>query len=216
MLSFQLELAFSFCRLFVQLSRYWLWYLLGSFSVSIWFWSERFCIYFFLHHGSEFLLSTDKCITMFWSWALTSLLWVQGITTYEYVVALRAQTEQLGQSVDELDQTSQPPSPTSSAVTATSGRSSLGLSIQYRGASLCTPPNIFMDQQVKTKSNIFFTSFTSVILNLFPGRCYPAFGAWTCTIHYRSRHTFTEEATSASTSKDQSMEAGETRLKRSI
>ncbi|KFK31028.1 hypothetical protein AALP_AA6G058700 [Arabis alpina] len=64
----------------------------------------------------------------------------KGITTYEYVVALRAQTEP---SVDG----SQPPSPTSSAVTAASGRSSLGLSIQYRGASFCTPPNIFMIQQ---------------------------------------------------------------------
>ncbi|CAE6027612.1 unnamed protein product [Arabidopsis arenosa] len=71
----------------------------------------------------------------------------KGITTYEYVVALRAQTEPLGTSVDELDQTSQHPSPASSAVTATSARSSLGLSIQYRGVSLCTPPNIFMDQQ---------------------------------------------------------------------
>lgn len=80
-----------------------------------------------------------------------SLLWVQGITTYEYVVALRAQTEPLGSYVDGLDQTSQPPSPTNSAVTAASGRSSLGLSIQYRGASLCTPPNIFMDQQVKNQ-----------------------------------------------------------------
>ncbi|CAN8285202.1 unnamed protein product [Cochlearia groenlandica] len=70
----------------------------------------------------------------------------KGITTYEYVVALRAQSEPPGPSIDGEDHNSQPPSPTSSAVTATSGRSSIGLSIQYRGASLCTPPNIFMDQ----------------------------------------------------------------------
>ncbi|ESQ51962.1 hypothetical protein EUTSA_v10016452mg [Eutrema salsugineum] len=71
----------------------------------------------------------------------------KGITTYEYVVAVRAQSEPPGPSLDGQDQNSQPPSPTSSAVTAASGRSSLGLSIQYRGASLCTPPNMFMDQQ---------------------------------------------------------------------
>ncbi|KAG2308959.1 hypothetical protein Bca52824_028707 [Brassica carinata] len=70
----------------------------------------------------------------------------KGITTYEYVVAVRAQSEPPGPSIDGGDEYSQPPSPTSSAVTAASGRSSLGLSIQYRGASLCTPPNIFMDQ----------------------------------------------------------------------
>ncbi|CAN7061714.1 hypothetical protein HID58_015992 [Brassica napus] len=70
----------------------------------------------------------------------------KGITTYEYVVAVRAQSEPPGPSIDAGDEYSQPPSPASSAVTAASGRSSLGLSIQYRGASLCTPPNIFMDQ----------------------------------------------------------------------
>ncbi|CAH2059555.1 unnamed protein product [Thlaspi arvense] len=71
----------------------------------------------------------------------------KGITTYDYVVAVRAQTEPPGPSIDGQDPHSQPLSPASSAVTAASGRSSLGLSIQYRGASLCTPPNIFMDQQ---------------------------------------------------------------------
>ncbi|KAH0886748.1 hypothetical protein HID58_062844 [Brassica napus] len=70
----------------------------------------------------------------------------KGITTYEYVVAVRAQSEPPGPSIDGGDEYSQPPSPASSAVTAASGRSSLGLSIQYRGASLCTPPNVFMDQ----------------------------------------------------------------------
>ncbi|OMP09616.1 Zinc finger, DHHC-type, palmitoyltransferase [Corchorus olitorius] len=68
----------------------------------------------------------------------------KGITTYEYVVAMRAQSEPPGQSADGGDQQSMPPSPTSSAVTAISGRSSLGMSLQYKGA-WCTPPRIFMD-----------------------------------------------------------------------
>ncbi|WOL16836.1 hypothetical protein Cni_G25624 [Canna indica] len=66
----------------------------------------------------------------------------KGITTYEYVVAMRAQTEPPGPSVNE-DQQSLPSSPMSSAPTAISG-SSIGL--QYRGA-WCTPPRIFVDQQ---------------------------------------------------------------------
>ncbi|XP_039002356.1 protein S-acyltransferase 21-like isoform X1 [Hibiscus syriacus] len=70
----------------------------------------------------------------------------KGITTYEYVVAMRAQSEPPGQSADGEDQQSMPSSPTSSAVTAISGRSSLGRSLQYKGA-WCTPPRIFMDQQ---------------------------------------------------------------------
>uniref|UniRef100_A0A5B7B7T1 S-acyltransferase n=1 Tax=Davidia involucrata TaxID=16924 RepID=A0A5B7B7T1_DAVIN len=70
----------------------------------------------------------------------------KGITTYEYVVAMRAQSEPPGPSVDGGDQQSLPSSPTSSAVTAMSGRSSLGMSLQYKGA-WCTPPRIFMDHQ---------------------------------------------------------------------
>ncbi|KHG26329.1 hypothetical protein F383_09084 [Gossypium arboreum] len=49
-------------------------------------------------------------------------------------------------SADGGDQQSMPSSPTSSAVTATSGRSSLGKSLQYKGA-WCTPPRIFMEHQ---------------------------------------------------------------------
>ncbi|KAK8585242.1 hypothetical protein V6N13_139177 [Hibiscus sabdariffa] len=49
-------------------------------------------------------------------------------------------------SADGEDQQSMPSSPTSSAVTAISGRSSLGRSLQYKGA-WCTPPRIFMDHQ---------------------------------------------------------------------
>ncbi|CAA0807033.1 Probable protein S-acyltransferase 20 [Striga hermonthica] len=70
----------------------------------------------------------------------------KGITTYEYVVAMRTQSEAPGPSVDGGDQQSLPSSPTSSAVTAISGRSSLGKGLQYKGA-WCTPPRIFMDHQ---------------------------------------------------------------------
>ncbi|KAK8551704.1 hypothetical protein V6N13_120146 [Hibiscus sabdariffa] len=70
----------------------------------------------------------------------------KGITTYEYVVAMRSQSEPPGQSADGEDHQSMSSSPTSSAVTAMSGRSSLGRSLQYKGA-WCTPPRIFMDHQ---------------------------------------------------------------------
>ncbi|KAK4771093.1 hypothetical protein SAY87_031625 [Trapa incisa] len=71
----------------------------------------------------------------------------KGITTYEYVVAMRTQSEPPGQSMGGGDeQLSLPSSPTGSAVTATSGRSSIGKSLQYKGA-WCTPPRIFMDHQ---------------------------------------------------------------------
>ena len=73
---------------------------------------------------------------------------LQGITTYEYVVAMRAQSEPPGPSVDGGDQPSLPSSPTSSAVTAISGKSSVGKGLQYKG-TWCTPPRIFMDHQVQ-------------------------------------------------------------------
>ncbi|MFS7947319.1 putative protein S-acyltransferase [Helianthus anomalus] len=81
----------------------------------------------------------------------------KGITTYEYVVAMRTQSEPVGPSIDGLDQQSLQSSPTSSAVTVMSGRSSHGLSLQHKGA-WCTPPRIFMDQQ------------DEVIPHLEPGR----------------------------------------------
>nr|GMD43575.1 protein S-acyltransferase 21 [Ipomoea batatas] len=60
---------------------------------------------------------------------------------------MRAQSEAPGPSVDAGDLQSLPPSsPTSSAVTAISGKSSLGIGLQYKG-SWCTPPRIFMDHQ---------------------------------------------------------------------
>ncbi|KAL8135820.1 protein S-acyltransferase 21 [Apium graveolens] len=70
----------------------------------------------------------------------------KGISTYDYVVAMRTQSEPPGPSVDGGDQQSFQSSPVSSAVTVISGRSSHGMGLQYKGA-WCTPPRIFMDQQ---------------------------------------------------------------------
>ncbi|KAM2916978.1 hypothetical protein FF1_045832 [Malus domestica] len=68
----------------------------------------------------------------------------KGITTYEYVVAMRAMSEAPGgASVDEAFQNYMH-SPTGSATTGLSGGSSLGL--QYKGA-WCTPPRVFVDYQ---------------------------------------------------------------------
>ncbi|KAK3010628.1 hypothetical protein RJ639_012331 [Escallonia herrerae] len=84
----------------------------------------------------------------------------KGITTYEYVVAMRTQSEPPGPSVDGGDQQSMQSSPTSSAVTAISGRSSLGMGLQYKGA-WCTPPRIFMDHQIEQDE---------IVPHLEPGR----------------------------------------------
>ncbi|KAG0478056.1 hypothetical protein HPP92_012775 [Vanilla planifolia] len=67
----------------------------------------------------------------------------KGITTYEYVVAMRAMSEAPPASVDEEGQNALY-SPTNSATTGVSGGSSLGL--QYKGV-WCTPPRVFVDQQ---------------------------------------------------------------------
>ncbi|PRQ19353.1 putative protein S-acyltransferase [Rosa chinensis] len=83
----------------------------------------------------------------------------KGITTYEYVVAMRTQSEPPGPSVDGGDQQSIASSPTSSAVTAMSGRSSLGMNLPYKGA-WCTPPRIFVDHQMQDE----------IIPHLEPGR----------------------------------------------
>jgi hypothetical protein len=66
----------------------------------------------------------------------------QGITTYEYVVAMRAMSE-APQEEEEEDGVNIVYSPTNSATTGFSGGSSLGL--PYKG-SWCTPPRIFVDQ----------------------------------------------------------------------
>uniref|UniRef100_A0A0D9W8N9 S-acyltransferase n=1 Tax=Leersia perrieri TaxID=77586 RepID=A0A0D9W8N9_9ORYZ len=65
----------------------------------------------------------------------------KGITTYEYVVAMRAQSEPPGPSVND-EQQSLPSSPMSSAPTAFSGSS---FARHYKGA-WCTPPRIFVEQ----------------------------------------------------------------------
>ncbi|XP_058090572.1 probable protein S-acyltransferase 19 isoform X2 [Magnolia sinica] len=75
---------------------------------------------------------------------------VVGITTYEYVVAMRTQSEPPGPSVNE-DPQSLPSSPISSVATGMSGGSSLGL--QYKGA-WCTPPRIFVDHQDEVLSHL--------------------------------------------------------------
>ncbi|XP_059662951.1 probable protein S-acyltransferase 19 [Cornus florida] len=68
----------------------------------------------------------------------------KGITTYEYVVAMRAMSEApAGVSVDE-ELPNILYSPTGSATTGFSGGSSLGL--QYKGP-WCTPPRVFVDYQ---------------------------------------------------------------------
>ncbi|KAL1547105.1 protein S-acyltransferase [Salvia divinorum] len=77
----------------------------------------------------------------------------KGITTYEYVVAMRTQSEPRGPSVDGEDLQSSPSSPTSSAVTAISGKSSVGMGLQRKGA-WCTPPRIFMDHQDEIVSHL--------------------------------------------------------------
>ncbi|CAA6655838.1 unnamed protein product [Spirodela intermedia] len=71
------------------------------------------------------------------------LLIRKGITTYEYVVAMRAQSEAPPGPSAGGDQQSLPPSPISSVATGMSGGSSIGL--QYRGA-WCTPPRVFVDR----------------------------------------------------------------------
>ncbi|XP_010532506.1 PREDICTED: probable protein S-acyltransferase 19 [Tarenaya hassleriana] len=72
------------------------------------------------------------------------LLIKKGITTYEYVVAMRAMSEApAGASVDE-EIPNVLYSPSGSATTGFSGGSSLGL--PYKGA-WCTPPRVFVDYQ---------------------------------------------------------------------
>ncbi|KAL5975761.1 hypothetical protein ACLOJK_020088 [Asimina triloba] len=71
---------------------------------------------------------------------------VVGITTYEYVVAMRAMSEAPAGSVDDELNQNVLYSPTGSATTGVSGGSSLGL--QYKGA-WCTPPRVFVDHQLQ-------------------------------------------------------------------
>ncbi|KAF2324803.1 hypothetical protein GH714_017182 [Hevea brasiliensis] len=84
----------------------------------------------------------------------------KGITTYEYVVAMRTQSEPPGPSVDGGDQQSLPSSPTSSAVTAASGRSSIGMSLQYKA----------LQQNEVTCNNFWMFEQDEIIPHLEPGR----------------------------------------------
>jgi palmitoyltransferase len=73
----------------------------------------------------------------------------KGITTYEYVVAMRTISEPGGPSLDGEEEQSiqQQSSPTNSAATGHSARSSLSRSLHYKGGAWCTPPRIFMEHQ---------------------------------------------------------------------
>jgi hypothetical protein len=81
---------------------------------------------------------------LFFDWIVTFLLLAlcQGITTYEYVVAIRDMSE-VPQDEEEEERVNIIYSPTNSATTGFSAGSSLGL--HYKGA-WCTPPRIFVDQ----------------------------------------------------------------------
>lgn len=97
------------------------------------------CIYIYIFFFTESLYSlvtnTHEACTFF---DMSHLL-LQGMTTYDYVITMRAQTEPPGSSIDDQDDhTTQPPSP---IISVASGRNSLGGSMRFGGASLCTPPN---------------------------------------------------------------------------
>ena len=68
----------------------------------------------------------------------------QGITTYEYVVAMRTQNEDQGAVYGE--EPSMPSSPASSTATGLSVSSSLRM--KHRGA-WCTPPRVFVENQAR-------------------------------------------------------------------
>jgi hypothetical protein len=83
---------------------------------------------------------------VFWQ-AVKMVLLLQGMTTYEYVVAMRAMSEgpagMMAHMEEEFNNIVN--SPTNSATTGISISSSLGL--PYKGV-WCTPPRVFVDQQV--------------------------------------------------------------------
>ncbi|KAF0898379.1 hypothetical protein E2562_007222 [Oryza meyeriana var. granulata] len=88
------------------------------------------------------LLSLVACIPLVELFFFHMILIRKGITTYEYVVAMRAMSE-APQEEEEEDGVNIVYSPTNSATTGFSGGSSLGL--PHKG-SWCTPPRIFIDQ----------------------------------------------------------------------
>uniref|UniRef100_A0A0A9CXM7 S-acyltransferase n=1 Tax=Arundo donax TaxID=35708 RepID=A0A0A9CXM7_ARUDO len=88
------------------------------------------------------LLSLVACIPIGELFFFHMILIRKGITTYEYVVAMRAMSEAPQEEEDE-EGVNIIYSPTNSATTGFSGASSLG--IHHKGA-WCTPPRIFIDQ----------------------------------------------------------------------
>ncbi|KAK9670077.1 hypothetical protein RND81_13G175500 [Saponaria officinalis] len=73
------------------------------------------------------------------------ILMRKGMTTYEYVVAMRAMSEAPPGGASDIDDLpNELYSPTGSTTTGFSGGSSLGL--QYKGG-WCTPPRVFVDYQ---------------------------------------------------------------------
>lgn len=89
-------------------------------------------------------LSVLACVPLGELFFFHMILIRKGITTYEYVVAMRTMSEApAGASIDE-ELPNILNSPTGSATTGFSGGSSLGL--QYKGA-WCTPPRVFVDYQ---------------------------------------------------------------------
>ncbi|KAG2585671.1 hypothetical protein PVAP13_6KG405500 [Panicum virgatum] len=88
------------------------------------------------------LLSIVACVPLGELFFFHMILIRKGITTYEYVVAMRAMSE-VAQEEEDQEEVNIVYSPTNSATTGFSGASSLGL--HYKG-SWCTPPRIFVDK----------------------------------------------------------------------
>jgi len=88
------------------------------------------------------LLSIVACVPLGELFFFHMILIRKGITTYEYVVAMRAMSE-VPQEEEDQEEVNIVYSPTNSATTGFSGASSLGL--HYKG-SWCTPPRIFVDK----------------------------------------------------------------------
>jgi len=88
------------------------------------------------------LLSLVACVPLGELFFFHMILIRKGITTYEYVVAMRAMSE-VPQEEEDQEEVNIVYSPTNSATTGFSGASSLGL--HYKG-SWCTPPRIFVDK----------------------------------------------------------------------
>lgn len=92
------------------------------------------------------ITSLIACIPLGELFFFHMILMRKGITTYEYVVAMRAMSEAPpGAASDNDDLPNELYSPSGSATTGFSGGSSLG--IQYKGAWSCTPPRVFVDYQ---------------------------------------------------------------------